>query len=418
MSGVTDFYGFEFSSRSGASTELGRTQSVFKYVLISVNLLFLVFGCVLCALGAYAVNSQAGALAGASLPKAIIALGVFTIILSFLGCFASFFESRIALSVYFGVLLLICLLSFLVGIGVLVEKNEATSLLVQGWSNAGSTAQQTLAEALGCCGFYSFCDNCVCVRSGDACTPTLTQCTNCVTTGGANSTTRLDGWSCPGSTTATTPVCLTVLQNSFQSYYQQAGGAAIAFGVLMFAAMLLVCVLMRAIKQKAYLDSVRAQHKRIREAKEDDGAHTAISMAGLRTGLENTLDTDQSYARATRRFDTDAGSGYAQVQGSTSIRKGGRQRDEDEEGLAEETDEGQEADEEEEQDEEQGEEEEEEEAEEDEEEELEEEEEEEEVAPPPRRAGRPAATVSRPAPPPTAPQRARASRRGGDDDFS
>ena len=153
MSGVTEFYGFEFSSRSGASAELGRTQRIFKYVLIGINCLFLIFGAVLCALGAYAVNSQAGALAGASLPKAIIALGVFTIVLSFLGCFSSFFESRVALSIYFGVLLLICLLSFLIGIGVLVEKNESQSLIVQGWTNAGDSTQQALAEALNCCGF-------------------------------------------------------------------------------------------------------------------------------------------------------------------------------------------------------------------------------------------------------------------------
>ena len=349
MSGVTDFYGFEFSSRSGASTELGRTQRIFKYVLISVNLLFLVFGCVLCALGAYAVNSQAGALAGASLPKAIIALGVFTIVLSFLGCFASFFESRLALSVYFGVLLLICLLSFLIGIGVLVEKNESQSLIVQGWSNAGQTAQEALAEAIGCCGFAKYCDNCNCRTSGGAtCTPTAAQCNNCVTTG-RNSTVQLNGWSCPSGSSSSTPLCLTSLQNSFDSYYQQAGGASIAFGVLMFAAMLLVCVLMRAIKQKAYLDSVRAQHKRIREAKEDDGAHAAISMAGLRTGLEDTLDTEQTYARVNRRFDTDteSSSGYGEVKRSTGSRRGGAQREEDEEALAEDNNEEQEEEEEE-----------------------------------------------------------------------
>ena len=321
-SGVTDFYGFEFSSRSGASTELGRTQRIFKYVLIAVNALFLIFGCVLCALGAYAVNSQAGALAGASLPKAIIALGVFTIILAFLGCFSSFFENRVALSVYFGVLLLICLLSFLIGIGVLVEKNESQSLIIQGWANAGDTAQQTLAEALGCCGFARYCDQCSC---SPACTPTPAQCNNCVTppvSGNSSSPFTLNGWSCPAGSSSSSPVCLTVLQNSFDQYYQQAGGASIAFGVLMFAAMLLVCVLMRAIKQKAYLDSVRAQHKRIREAKEDDGGHAAITMAGLRTGLETTLDSEQTYARATRAVRAGC---WQKLRGSAAINSGGRQ---------------------------------------------------------------------------------------------
>ena len=416
MSGVTDFYGFEFSSRSGASTELGRTQLVFKYVLIGVNCLFLVFGCVLVALGAYAVNSQAGALAGASLPKAIIALGVFTIVLSFLGCFASFFESRLALSIYFGVLLLICLLSFLIGIGVLVEKNESTSLLVQGWSNAGWTAQQALAEAIGCCGFYDYCDNCQCFTSAhQACKPTPAQCTNCVSPATrGNSSYTLSGWSCPAGSTSSSPVCLGVLQSSFDKYYQQAGGASIAFGVLMFAAMLLVCVLMRAIKQKAYLDSVRAQHKRIREAKEDDGAHAAITMAGIRTGLETELDTDQSYARATRRGATsDGGSGYAEVQlSATAARRGGTQRDDDDEGGTDERDEGQEDEEEEEEEEEL---EEEEEEEEEEVEEEEDEQEEEEVTPPPRRAGRAGAVPPRRPAAAAAPQRSKATRRGADD---
>ena len=155
MSGVTDFYGFEFSSRSNASPELNKSQLCFKYTLVVVNTLFLIFGCVLCALGAYAVNSQAGALAGASLPNAIIALGVFTILLAFLGCLASIFESRVALSVYFAVLLIICLLSFIVGIGILVEKNQASSLIIQGWTASPQPAQQTLSEAFGCCGFHS-----------------------------------------------------------------------------------------------------------------------------------------------------------------------------------------------------------------------------------------------------------------------
>ena len=287
MSGVTEFYGFEFNSRSDASPSLNSSQRCFKYALVAVNCVFLVFGCVLCALGAYAVNSQAGALAGATLPDAIIVLGVFTIILSFLGCGSSYFESRVALSVYFAVLLLICLLSFVVGIGILVEKNQSSSLLIQGWAATPALGQQTLMEAFGCCGFISYCDKCVCsstVGAKQIVACTNAQCLSC-TAAASPANTTAQGLNCPAGSSPSSPVCLSALQSSFNQYYQQAGGASIAFGVLMFAAMLVVCVLMRAIKQKAYLEDVRAQHRRIREAKEEGGA-ASIDLMGVRTGLE------------------------------------------------------------------------------------------------------------------------------------
>jgi hypothetical protein len=67
--------------------------------LVVANIVFLIFGSVLCAVGGYASTSKAGALAGETLPHGIIALGVFIILLSLLGCLAAFKESRLFLGI-------------------------------------------------------------------------------------------------------------------------------------------------------------------------------------------------------------------------------------------------------------------------------------------------------------------------------
>jgi hypothetical protein len=54
---------------------------------------------VLCGVGAYALQSKAGLLAGETLPQGIIVLGVFIILISFLGCLAAFKESRCFLGI-------------------------------------------------------------------------------------------------------------------------------------------------------------------------------------------------------------------------------------------------------------------------------------------------------------------------------
>ena len=53
----------------------------------------------LCGVGAYALQSKAGLLAGETLPQGIIVLGVFIILISFLGCLAAFKESRCFLGI-------------------------------------------------------------------------------------------------------------------------------------------------------------------------------------------------------------------------------------------------------------------------------------------------------------------------------
>jgi len=58
-----------------------------------------IFGCVLCGVGAYALQSKAGSLAGETLPQGIIVIGVFIILISFLGCLAAFKESRFFLAI-------------------------------------------------------------------------------------------------------------------------------------------------------------------------------------------------------------------------------------------------------------------------------------------------------------------------------
>jgi hypothetical protein len=57
---------------------------------------------VLCGVGGYAMQTKAGSLAGQTLPQGIIVLGVFIILVSFLGCVSAYKESRCFLGVVSG----------------------------------------------------------------------------------------------------------------------------------------------------------------------------------------------------------------------------------------------------------------------------------------------------------------------------
>jgi len=103
--------------------ELSKAHKALKIVLIIINVIFLIFGCVLMGVGSYAYNNNnLGSLTGATLPLGIVTLGVFIMFLSFLGCISAWRESRVFLGFYFFFLALMTFLLFVVGIAVYVKK--------------------------------------------------------------------------------------------------------------------------------------------------------------------------------------------------------------------------------------------------------------------------------------------------------
>ena len=224
---------------------MDRASLFFKYSLIAVNALFFSMGCVLTAYGTYANNNTASIISGATLPSAVIAIGVFVMLISVFGILVLFLEWQSGLVIYFVVLLLLCIITFAVGIAVVVYRSSASSAIVTGWNDSPQTVQCTLQEAFTCCGLnaqYSM----------------VETCHNCTTLNPPQ------------------PYCLDTLDNSLSHYYAAAGGCCIAFSLLMIVGQIWVCLLLRGIKQKRYLENVRAMHRKIREAKEDVGVKVRV----------------------------------------------------------------------------------------------------------------------------------------------
>ena len=197
--------------------------------------------------------SQIGALSGNTLPVGIVVLGVFILLLSLLGGVSAYKESRAFLLVYFLFLLLLTLILFFVGIAVYVERNNAATYITQGWQTATPALRSSLQSIFQCCG----CCTSQYVQSNDTAFPC----------------------SLPANAQQG---CLPVFVSYFQSYYVTAGGCGIAFAVIMFVGMLIVCFLMQGIKQKRAeqdLAKLRANNNT-----DDADIQLAMGAAAAQTG--------------------------------------------------------------------------------------------------------------------------------------
>lgn len=206
---------------------------------------------------------QIGALSGNTLPIGIVVLGVFILFLALLGGVSAYRESRVFLLVYFVFLLLLTLILFFVGIAVYVERNNATTYIQQGWTTAPPDLKASLQQIFQCCGCCT-----------DAYVPVL------------NATASQPV--CDATTSPQQLGCLGVFTSYFQSYYITAGGCGIAFAVIMFLGMLLVCFLMKGIKDKRAeqdLAKLRASNNTA-----DDG-DVQLSMGGT-AGRRGATDDD------------------------------------------------------------------------------------------------------------------------------
>jgi len=246
MSNVLQFYGFEMNSKSSSSPDLTRSQRCFKLSLGFFNILFLIFGCVLAAVGSYALSGHVNALAGVTVPRGIIVVGVMIILISIMGLLASWKESRLFLSVYFFFILILTVILFSVGIAVFVEKDKSGQYMSQGWRSldymgspdSANEIRIDLQNSLDCCGLTVF--------------------------------NVSAGYPCPATALQTKQTCLPRLQSVFESNFGTAGSCAIGFSIVMIFGMVFVCILMEGIKKKRHLEHLRKLNKSYREAKEQE----------------------------------------------------------------------------------------------------------------------------------------------------
>jgi len=225
--------------------ELSRAFKCLKGLLVALNVLFLIFGCVLMGIGSVAYNRRVGSLSGTTLPIGIVVLGVFIMFMSFLGCVSAWRESRIFLGLYFFFLSIFTFLLLVVGLAVYVKRNEAGYYMSKGWEAAFNPIDNGVINALQitfeCCGLYTYNDT----WAGVPCpVPSYVQ-------------------------------CLGLLESQFYSSFYALGSAAIAFAVLMVFSLLFVCCLMRAIKNK----SLQADLNKLHPSGEDSSAPSVSSVS-------------------------------------------------------------------------------------------------------------------------------------------
>jgi len=128
-------------------------QKFMKYILIALAVLYFIFGCVLCGLGAQAMSGQASQIAS-TLPKGLIAIGVFLILTSLVGGISAWREFRLGLGIYFVLLLIWSIILIAVGIAVLAASDQqtATRMLSQGWTEIDDASRSAIQQEWHCCG--------------------------------------------------------------------------------------------------------------------------------------------------------------------------------------------------------------------------------------------------------------------------
>lgn len=219
MAGIFDrksFYeGDQYNAEAG-KPKLNHGQMCFKYSLLAVNIIFLIFGAVLMGVGSYALNNQIGALTGATIPTGLIVLGVFIMLLAMLGAMSAWRENRAFLGIYFFFLLIFTIILFAVGIAVYVKKDDAQSLLNTAWVDSPNDVRASLQAYVECCGLYRFNDS----LAAQPCAVAYTE------------------------------PCMPKMVKIFNDSFKTAGACGIAFSIIMLAGLAFVCYLMSGIRRK------------------------------------------------------------------------------------------------------------------------------------------------------------------------
>ena len=293
-----------YESASAMARDLTGGQKFMKYVIIGLSLLYLIFGIVLCATGGAALAGYAASIAGTTLPKGLIVVGAFLIVTAFIGAVSAWFEIRFGLGVYFVSMLIWTIILMAIGIAVLAAKSNLQTYIAAGWALADCGTQQTIQNQFTCCGRYGqndfynqgdsgynsnpdslfgFGSNSPSAASGTQIFPTFPSlsCNGQAEKGCPGPWTTaagFDGYTptppCSATQqyqsdnvncTTTAQGCVPALQSSLQSSWQAAGGAGIAFAVIMGIGLAFTCFLMRGIQTKgtnAALDRNRAKTQR------------------------------------------------------------------------------------------------------------------------------------------------------------
>lgn len=145
-------------SDANVNPELSKSQKLFKYALLLINLVFVIFGAVLMSAGSYAQSHQFSAISGVTLPRGLVILGAFITVLAFLGGLSAWREARAFLIIYFVLLSLITIILLGVGAAVYANRNDAPKYISDGWTKANNDIRVDVQNYYSCCGLNTYND--------------------------------------------------------------------------------------------------------------------------------------------------------------------------------------------------------------------------------------------------------------------
>jgi preprotein translocase subunit SecG len=212
---------------AGGAYQSTKAERRMKAFLIVWNILLFIFSCVLMAYGSYALSTnlkgQVGSVARTTLPAGVVTLGVFLFFLSFLGCISTWKELNIGLALYFIILFIMVVLLLGVGGAVLAKKKDARNMISDGWQDASTDLKCEVQQYFRCCGL--------------------------------NEPNNFDVPTCcadPNNAAIKYPTgCIDPMVDTFNARFEQAGGAALAFAIIMLVGLVIIIILMQRIKSKS-----------------------------------------------------------------------------------------------------------------------------------------------------------------------
>jgi len=224
--------GYERLADAGAKPKKPENEeSCVRKMVMYGNLGFLLLAAAVVVVGYYLQRSAASSFTKQEFGLALIVLGVFTFIVSFVGCCGSMQRSRCLLKLFMVIMLLLIITQIAIGAFVVTEQDKVDSLITDKWDQTDASGRVDFEKSFSCCGLFSFNDS-------NAVQP------------------------CPNDSNLG---CVEKLKSTLRSQYRLAGGVALAFALFEVFGLVFACILVR---QLAPPTAEQLEAERLRQARE------------------------------------------------------------------------------------------------------------------------------------------------------
>jgi len=231
--------------------------TIFQRITVVSNIIFALFALLLIVLGGVAVKALKtySYFAKVSIPAGLIVLGVFLLIVIFLGVYGSFKKSTKFLGAYFILLFVIIICEFGVGGGSYAYRIKIPAELETSWNKISDQDRSALQYSFTCCGWSSSTDN-----PGSNCFNNATVSTNNGSTTGSPQARyyyELEQTNNQTFINSTTP-CNDLMIKFFNSQLYAAGTVGIVFATLQLLSLISSVIVFAFIK----VEQKRSQDER------------------------------------------------------------------------------------------------------------------------------------------------------------